>query len=182
LNVHVQDKEMKIRTLLIILISLGVSLITLTVVITFGIFRFVRYIQVESLPHELAPQKIKREFKRLTRYELPAKTNNLRAILERGRDAYIFVRFQTDPEGVEYVKRSFGGQGVRSQYLDKDILKYKTIFTGVSIMEEYAGIKLFDQESIGPGLEISREAWSGLSYKIFIEDKTNTVYIYAFLR
>jgi hypothetical protein len=174
LNVHVQDKEMKIRTLLIILISLGVSLITLTVVITFGIFRFVRYIQVESLPHELAPQKIKREFKRLTRYELPAKTNNLHA--------YIFVRFQTDPEGVEYVKRSFGGQGVRSQYLDKDILKYKTIFTGVSIMEEYAGIKLFDQESIGPGLEISREAWSGLSYKIFIEDKTNTVYIYAFLR
>ena len=174
---------MKIRTLFIILISLGISLITLTVVITFGIIQLVRYIQVESLPHELAPQKIEREFKRLTRHELPAKTDNLRAIFKGIRDPSIFVKFRTDAEGVEYIKHSFGEQGASSQYLDKEMLKYKTIFTE-SIMEECAGINLFDQESAGPGLEISREAWgkSRLSYKIFIEDKTNTVYIYAFLR
>lgn len=169
---------------LIILIGAGISLLTLVILLTLGIFLFLRYIQEQSLPHELAPKKIKREFKRLTGYELPTKTDNLRAILERGRDVSIFVKFQTDPEGVESVKRIFSGQGASSQYLDKDIIKYKTMFTGVHIMQEFAGIELFDQESIGSGLEISlnaRRNKSRLTCKIFIEDKTNTVYIYAFI-
>ena len=143
-----------------------------------------------SRPYELPTEKIRHVFLSIADQELPKKTDNLRAIFQRGPDPSMFLRFDTDSDGIEHIKRSFAGPGTRSKYIDEDTLTFMrkadlSLFVSAPRMQDDLGVSLFDQKSIKPGLEINFAAGSGsglhMYYQIFIEDQQSTVYIFVAL-
>ena len=137
-------------------------------------------------PKELPTKLIRQKFREIAGRELPQKAEGLRAIDARTRDPQIFVRFETDSEGIEEVLKSFGGPGVEIRNLDEDDFKRRkslgvTMFSGPSQWQETIGVKIFDQESFKSGRALDYEADFGKpGYRIFIDDKRSIVYIHAF--
>jgi hypothetical protein len=118
--------------------------------------------------------------------ELPNKTDGLRAFFLSNREPAIFVRFQTDSEGVEYILEAFGGSDEILRTFDADHMKALTeanviLFFYPSRWQDELGICLFDQNSIESGRMLKGLTGSVGSKvytsTIFIEDKTNIVYI-----
>ena len=148
------------------------------------------YVQFTTSTRELPTRLIGPALRYITGRELPEKTGGLRAIFQGGRDPRIFVRFDTDTEGIAYVKRSFTGPGASSKHLDADTLKRLTLsgyrmFYLASQWKDKNGVCLFDQMSIESGLEINSAAGPGApqrSHHVFIDDHRNTVYISAVFR
>ena len=75
--------------------------------------------------HELPTRRIRPIFYNMTeQIELPNKTDDLRAIFESSSDPAIFVRFQTDSEGIEYILEKFGGSTAKKlQTVDAGLMK-----------------------------------------------------------
>lgn len=148
------------------------------------------YVQFTTSMQELPTRLIEPVLRYVAGRELPEKTGGLRAIFQGGRDPRIFVRFDTDTEGIAYVKRSFTGPGASSKHLDVDTLKRLTLsgyrmFYLASQWQDENGVCLFDQMSIESGLEINSAAGPGAPqrrYHVFIDDHRNTVYISAVFR
>lgn len=137
-------------------------------------------------PKELPTKLIMQKFREIAGRELPQKAEGLRAIDARTRDPQIFVRFETDSEGIAQVLKTFGGLGVKPRTLDEDDFKRRkalgvTLFSGPSQWQETIGVKIFDQESFKSGRRLTYEADSGKpGYRIFIDDQRGIVYIHAF--
>ena len=138
-------------------------------------------------PHELPTRRIRSIFCDMTeQIELPNKTDDLRAIFESGIDPAIFVRFQTDSEGIEYILDKFGGSTANLKTFDAGLMKALNeanealFFYYPSIWQEKLGICLFDQDSIESGrlLKGSLGSRNQVGYTIFIEDKNNIVYMF----
>jgi len=137
-------------------------------------------------PKEVPTKLIRQEFKEIAGRELPQKVKGLRAINAHTRDPQIFVRFETDSEGIAEVLKTFGGPGVEIRNLDEnDFKRWKalgvTMFPGPSKWQETIGVKIFDQESFKSGRELDYYVDSRKpGYRIFIDDQQSIVYIYAF--
>jgi hypothetical protein len=127
-------------------------------------------------------QKLREEFADL---QLPQRVQNLRGAYAPYRDAEIFIRFETDSEGIAEVLETFGRPGTESKTLDpNDFREMKKFginaFPRAASWLEKNGINLFDQTGMESGrvLEgsgLSSEIW----YKVFIDDRRGTVYIHA---
>jgi hypothetical protein len=130
-------------------------------------------------PHELPTELIRPAFRLITGQDLPNKADNLRAILEGGRGAEIFVSFETDLDGIAYIERTFTVPGASFEPVDQD--KVESLkpagypFTVVSYWQEKYGLCICDLNYIKSG----RELQTGHSPHIFIDDHRNTVYIHA---
>ena len=138
--------------------------------------------------HELPTRLIRTTFSRITGHrKLPKKADGLRAIYYSTNEPAIFVKFQTDSEGIEYILNIFGGPAAKSEMFDADYLKALTaanvtLFSYPSRWQKELGIFLYDQDSIESGRLLT--GWvdsEGLDrydrYTIFIDDQRNTVYI-----
>jgi hypothetical protein len=137
-------------------------------------------------PKELPTKLIRKKFKEIAGRELPQKAEGLRAIDALTRDPQIFVRFETDSQGIAEVLKTFSEPGVKIRNLDEDDFKRRetlgvTMFSGPSQWQETIGVKIFDEESFKSGRRLDYEGDSGKpGYRIFIDDQSNTVYIHAF--
>jgi hypothetical protein len=136
---------------------------------------------------ELPAKEIRPELRQFGGLELPRKAEGLRAILSHCRAPRIFVKFETDSEGIEHVLKTFGGPGVKSEALDANDLKEITKFGGSLFPEplewqEMIGVCLFDEKSLSSGLLLERmpPRANQVGWKVFIEDKSKTVYIFAY--
>jgi hypothetical protein len=138
-----------------------------------------------SKERELSIEEIRPAFFRVTERELPGKADSLRAIFEEGRDPCIFVRFETDPEGIEYILENFGGERVTSETINAGDRRLREdaglgYFTKLSFWEHELGVSLFDANDIESCRVLEYRGYRG--YKILIDDKKNTVYVYAYHR
>ena len=138
---------------------------------------------------ELPTKKIRQKLREFGGLELPRKANGLRAILSHSRDPGIFVRFETDSEGIEHVLKTFGKPGTKSKTLDPNDFKEMKKFGGRLFpqpcqWQEMVGVRLFDQESVESGrlLEYMAPRFNEVGYEVFIDDKTNTVYVHAYFK
>ncbi len=174
------------RKLYIILI--GLTLLVLLSFLTIKGIRFYQWTQslVEKAhERELSVEEIRPAFVRVTKRELPDKADNLRAIFEDSREPSIFVRFETDPEGIEYILQNFGGERVNSETLNKDDWRLREhsglgFFTKLSFWQHELGISLFDANDVESCHVLEYSGYRG--YKILIDDQENTVYIFAYHR
>jgi hypothetical protein len=170
------------------LVLLGVSLFfLLTVAIIWQRERIVlAYYATTACPYrELTPRWVRPAFQFVTGEELPRSAEGLRAIFFGGRESSIFVRFQTDAEGIAYISRTFEKPGVTSQTLDADRLRALTA-SNVSAIGYMPYMPwwpqgLYDQNSIDSAclLEYSPSMPKGLAYKLLIDAQHGTVYIFA---
>lgn len=138
---------------------------------------------------QLPTSKIRKTFLMIAERELPKKADGLRALLGGGREPVIFVRFKTDSEGIAYIIETFGGPPVESRTLNADFLKILRgfpygIFPLAVQWEEKKGVCIFDRESIESAriLEYPVGHVTRLGYKILIDDKRNTVYMFVYSR
>jgi len=136
---------------------------------------------------ELPTKRIRQEVRKFGGLELPQKASGLRAILSHSRDPGIFVRFETNSEGIDHVLKTFGGSAVKSERLDpndlKEIKKFGgSLFPQPSQWQQMIGVRLFDEESMESGrlLEHRAPGFNEVGWWVFIEDKSNTVYIHAY--
>jgi len=174
---------MKKRTVIIGLAVLGLGVVTFWVLVYAAATMTWQYLKDWSEPHELPTAKIPLEFRTITGQELPKKVDGLRAIFQGGMDPEIFVRFETDADGIEHIKRSFIIAGASSEHIDATQPKHigSLMFSSVSRMQEKLGICLFDQKSIESGLLIESPGLKHRYYSVFIDEQRGTVYIYAML-
>lgn len=145
------------------------------------------YVQVPGarvLPQDL----IRPAFRFVADRELPTEASDLQGIFDGGLDPGIFVRFCTDPCGIEYVLEAFDQPGAESRTLDANYMRRLPasvwrVFAVASDWEQKVGVRLFHQESIESGRVLEYFAPPGSNpagYKIFIDDKNMTVYIFAY--
>ena len=173
---------MKQRTIIVVLASLGLGMAAFLSLVLYVVAPMTwRYLKAWSEPHELPLAKIPSEFRTITGQELPKKVDGLRAIFQGSMDPKIFVRFETDAEGIEYVKRSFMIAGATSEHIVAGQLRQtrSLMFSSVPPMQEKLGICLFDQKSIESGLLIVSPGLKHRYYSVLIDEQRGTVYIYA---
>ena len=145
------------------------------------------YRQFTIKPHELPDRLIRPAFRGIAGQELPKRADGLRAIFQGGRDPSVFIRFETDSYGIDYIKRSFTKPGSRATHYDTVTFKELkmsgfSVFSVVSRWQDEIGICLFDLEFIESGLEIRSASGPGApnqQYHVFIDDKRSIVYIRA---
>ena len=144
------------------------------------------YIHVPGI-RELPLKFVRPAFRFSGNCELPSEAHDLRGIFRGGLDPAIFVRFQTDDRGLEAVLEIFSGPAVVSQTFvpgstDMPPTRYGGMFPQPALWEEKIGVHLFDQESTKSGrvLELVPDLAKPDGYKVFIDDDSGMVYIYAY--
>lgn len=167
-----------------------IVLVGLTLLILLAItgFRFQQWMQsLVEMAHEreLSVGEIRPVFLSITNRALPSKAYSLRAIFQEGRDPSIFVRFETDSEGITYILKEFAGERVIFKTLDAGDFRALTrsgrrFFTRLSFWQDELGVCLFDQDTIESGRLLEYRGSRG--YKILIDDQKSAVYIYAYRR
>jgi len=151
-------------------------------VILFG-FAIWYYVDWCTRLREVPTKLIRSTFKYVTNRELPEKTDGLRAIYCGGREPAIFVRFETDSEGVAYILEKFGGRGVETNTFDVDSKKRHSVLHVhgmLSYYQEKIGVHIFDWKDIKSGLELKYSAGIQPSYEIVIDEQHKTIYIFAY--
>ena len=102
--------------------------------------------------HELPTRLIRPAFQHIVNRDLPPKANGLRALFQGGREPKIYVRFETDSDGIAYIHETFGKSGAKWEAFDAEKLcSGREVFTALSVVQRKAGVCLFDQDSIKSG-------------------------------
>ena len=131
-------------------------------------------------PQELPTELVRLAVREISQCELPSKAGNLRGILGAGRDTALFVRFDTDAEGIADVERTFSLTGSTYEHIDPNEFTHRRtmwgwiIFPEVTAWEKQLGTRLVDEQSIHSG----RELKCGFGPHVFIDDEHATVYIF----
>ena len=182
---------MKKRRLCIFLIAAClVILISLTIAKLYKNPPLCYYTQFSLSPKELPTRLIRRAFRIVTNHELPQRADGLRAIFHGGREPAIFVRFQTDSDGIAYICEVFGKTAMKAETFNADFLKVLTasnvsIFPIPSRWQDEIGVYIFEQELIKTGREFRYIPVPGTGtsekpgYRVLIDDEHNTVYIHS---
>jgi hypothetical protein len=110
----------------------------------------------------------------ITGRDLPSKAEKLRAIFSGGRDPSIFVRFQTDSEGISYVREQLAPSGAEFEPFSGT-----PQFHIVSQWQDRFGMIILDRRAIESGLKLQYIVVSGASFEITIDTQHNNVQIYA---
>lgn len=134
------------------------------------------YLHFTNNQQELPTRLIRPAFRYITKWDLPPKTDNLRAIFRGGRGLSMFVKFDTDSEGISYIERYVNELGGSFKVIDTYTWQSTfPVFPFLSRWEKKTGVHLFDPNSIKSG----RDFWyrSITHTRILIDDQQRTVYI-----
>lgn len=177
------------RRLCIYLGSVGLVVVGLVILFGFAITELRKhpplwyYINLATSPRELPTRLISPAFQYVTDRELPQKAESLRAIFVGGRDPSIFVRFETDSEGIAYILEKFSGRDVKTSTFDADSKRRHSVLRVhgmLSYYQEKTGIHIFDWKEVKSGLELKYSAGIQPSYEIVIDKQQNSVYVFAY--
>ncbi len=136
-------------------------------------------------PRELPRELIRPWFRFVSRRRLPEEIEGARALSQGGADPSIFMKFRTDPNGIESICQAFTTPEAQLKPVEPSWLRTFTasgghIFSVASRWEQRTGIQLFDQKAIESGRMLEYVGVPGTeAYTVFIDDKNGTVYIYA---
>jgi len=136
------------------------------------------YQQVTGTPHELPTRLVRPAFRSITGWDLPSKTEKLRAIFNGGRDPSIFVRFQTDSKGILYFQEQLA-PSLAPSGVEFEPFAGIPEFHIVSQWQARFGLDILDRQSIESGLRLQYYPVSGISFKIIIDTQRNNVYMRA---
>jgi hypothetical protein len=137
---------------------------------------------------DLSPEQAREELKRMTGFEIPENAENIRGFYPLMRDPHIFIKFETEPEGIAEVMKAFSGSDVEMTQLNEEDYeqrkKYgRKLFISPSRWQEEISIKFFDEESFKVGIMLERRrhdhGGDSTRYEILIDDISNIVYIHA---
>lgn len=138
--------------------------------------------------HELPSRLIRPAFRYISSKDLPPRADGLRALFQGGREPRIFVRLNTNSEGIAYILEAFGASA-KSETFDEDKVRFMNtnrveIFPTLSLVQQSAGVVLLDQDSVKSGRTLTGcfDPPNGPEYRIFIEDPNSTAYISAGLK
>lgn len=142
------------------------------------------YLHWSMSPHELPARFIRPALRYATDRDMPAVVRDARAIWSGGREPLIFVRFETDPNGMAYMEQTFGGPGTESEALSAERMK-GFIQSGVDLFylagrwQKALGLSIYDAKALGAGREITYLKDNGGGWKIFIDEDHSVVYVLA---
>ena len=132
----------------------------------------------------LPEQYIRPAFRHMTERDMPQVADNAQAIWFGSREPHIFVRFETDANGIAHIERAFNIPGAKCKVFDAErvrglVQSGVTFFPYVVLWQERTGTAIFDPNSLGPGRKItySRSGWEG--WEVYIDQEQHTVYVYA---
>ena len=167
-------------------VGLGVGILGCAAVLLYVGVPLEYYAHVPGV-RELPADLIQAAFRLVTGRELPACARDLRGIMRGGMDPAIFVRFQTDPKGIQHIVNVFGGPDVNSIVFDPNdphilLPSGCPLFLGVSHWQERLRVSLFDRELAKSGrmLEYLARPGNPDGYQIFIDDGNAIVYVFAY--
>jgi hypothetical protein len=113
---------------------------------------------------------------------LPERTENLRAMFRGGREPAIFVRFETDSEGIEYVLKTFDKSGLRTKKINADSKLSNIIFLSPFSWQKEIGVEMFDldKDPVESGFKIENNPHTAPNFELVIDSQRNTVYIFVY--
>jgi len=132
------------------------------------------YLTFMGTTRELPTRLVRPVFRKITGWDLPSKADKSRAIFTGGREPSIFVRFQTNPAGVLYIREQLIKRDV-----DSEPFSGIPRFPIVSQKQELLGIDILDQRAIESGLRLWHLSLIGVGYDVVIDTQHNNVYIRA---
>jgi len=136
------------------------------------------YREVDMIPKELPARLVRPAFRSITGWDLPSKAEKRRSIFSGGRDPSIFVRFQTDSNGILYIKEQIAEQLAP---FSGEFEPFTGIpeFVIVSQWQNRFGLDVLDRQSIESGLRLRYIQISGVSYNIIVDTQHNNLYMRA---
>jgi hypothetical protein len=115
--------------------------------------------------------------------QLPERPVDAHGVTNSGRAEAIFVRFETDAEGMAYVLETFGGAENDPAALDSnglaELKKSSTnMFAEAASWQDELGLSLYDQASLESACLFESEL-EGIGHKVLIDRQSGTVYLFA---
>jgi|GEM_PF-3026694 len=134
--------------------------------------------------YELREDQIRLAFRQTVGRELPEVVRNARGILFGGREAHIFVAFDTDPAGIACIERMYEipqaqvdrFEGIR---LRGAVESGWTVCPAASAWQRKTGKRLFDPNELGEGREIIQPSNGGEYWQVYIDDEHSRIYIHT---
>jgi hypothetical protein len=132
---------------------------------------------------ELPEDKIRLAFRRLMDRELPEVVRKARGVWLGSRESRIFVRFDTDANGIACIERMFDSPQAKRETLEGKrlrglIISGWTAFPSVSVWQEKTGVRMVDPNELGAGRRIEyykgEEGWD-----VYIDDEHSRIYIHT---
>ncbi len=166
------------------------SLIGLLGLATLGLMRLSQdpplgfYLHWSMSPHELPARFIRPAFRYATDRDMPAVVRDAQAIWSGGREPSIFVRFETDLNGLAYLEQTFGGPGTESETFSAEEMKEimgsgGDFFPMAKVWQERLGLSMYDAKALGAGRLIRCSEVNGGGWRIFIDEDHSVVYVLA---
>ncbi|MEN6337408.1 MAG: hypothetical protein ABFE01_24400 [Phycisphaerales bacterium] len=134
--------------------------------------------------YELREDQIRLAFRQTVGRELPDVVRNARGILFGGREAHIFVAFDTDAAGIARIERMYQTphaevdkfEGIR---LSGAVAGGWTVCAAASAWEERTGRRVLDPNAVGAGRKIIYPSDGGEYWEVYIDDEHSRVYIHT---
>ena len=136
------------------------------------------YREVAMTVTELPARLVRPGFRDITGWDLPGKAEKLRSIYSGGRNPSIFVRFQTDSEGILYIRKQLTEQ-LAPYSVEFEPFTGTPHFPLVPQWQNRFGLDVIDLKSVVTGLRFEYLVVSGVSYYIIIDTQQNILYILA---
>jgi hypothetical protein len=134
-------------------------------------------------PQEIEPHEVRLAFRRLTGRQLPRNPVAPHAIADSGRTEAVFVRFQTDEQGIDYVLKTFGGAQDGPAAMDgKELAEVRgssaSVFADALAWQTELGLSLYDQAAVESAQPFTSQS-DGTRYAGLIDRQSGTVFLFA---
>jgi len=132
---------------------------------------------------ELPQDKIREAFGRISERDLPEVVRNARGIWWGGREPRIFLRFDTDANGIASIEKMFDTPQAEREILDGSRLRGLVVggwtgFSSADVWQEKTGVRIFDPKEWGAGKWITHNSSGGEYWQVYIDEEHGAVYLY----
>lgn len=132
----------------------------------------------------LREDQIRLAFRQTVGRELPEVVRNARGILFGGREASIFVTFDTDAAGIAWIEQMYEIPQAEVERFEGICLRGLvasgwTVCPAASVWQEKTGKRVFDPSALGEGREITYSSHGGEHWVVYIDEEHSTVYIHT---
>lgn len=135
-------------------------------------------------PYELREDQIRLAFREIVGRELPDVVRNARGVLFGGREAHIFVTFDTDPAGIACIERMYEIPEAKVETFGEFRIRGLiaggwTVSPAASAREEKTGKRVWDPNALGEGRRITYWSHGDEYWEVYIDDEHSTIYIHT---
>jgi len=156
------------------------ALFLLGAVFLWPFLRFGVALVEEGELREVSTERVRVLFEKMTGRDLPLTIDNVRSLWQGGPDTEMYLRFDTDSDGVTHLLHMLGGELAQVSHVDElpvdELARLcPDVSEGMSAWKQHFGVSMFDNDVVS-GQLLVRQGCRG--YTLLVDDTQKEVHLF----